>query len=126
MAKITLSNGAVFEGTAKECAEFQKACLSDKISDKPKSGKGSGAAKEKALKSLQDFEAKKGADGEYVWKSYKAQRMAYCYYVATKGKATSSNECYKQGIEFDSIKADYEKAKAEYSEKFVYKKKADR
>lgn len=75
---------------------------------------------------ITDYEPKKGADGHYVWVSYKAKRKDYCYAVATKGEALG---CYKNGkkvAEFADIEADYNKAKAEFDKKYPYTKKADR
>ena len=78
--------------------------------------------------SLKDYEPKKDADGYYIWgrktdtvksKHYLAMQKAYCYAVATKGKALTSDECYKNGIEVDFDGA-YNKAKADFKKKFVY------
>lgn len=78
--------------------------------------------------SLKDYEPKKGEDGHYIWgrktdtvksKNYLAMQKAYCYAVATKGKAITSNECFKLGLEVDYEVA-YEKAKADFRKKYVY------
>ena len=78
--------------------------------------------------SLKDYEPKKGADGHYIWgrktdtvksKNYLAMQKAYCYAVATKGKAITSNECFKLGLEVDYEVA-YEKAKADFRKKYAY------
>ena len=78
--------------------------------------------------SLKDYEPKKDADGHYIWgrktdtvksKHYLAMQKAYCYAVATKGKALTSDECYKNGIEVDFDGA-YNKAKDDFKKKYVY------
>ncbi len=78
--------------------------------------------------SLKDYEPKKGADGHYVWgrktdtvksKHYLAMQKAYCYAVATNGKAITSDECHKNGIEVDYEVA-YNKAKEDFKKKYVY------
>ena len=78
--------------------------------------------------SIKDYEPKKDADGYYIWgrktdtvksKHYLAMQKAYCYAVATKGKALTSDECYKNGIEVDFENA-YNKAKADFKKKYVY------
>lgn len=78
--------------------------------------------------SLKDYEPKKGEDGHYIWgrktdtvksKHYLAMQKAYCYAVATKGQALTSDECFKNGIEVDYEVA-YEKAKADFRKKYVY------
>lgn len=78
--------------------------------------------------SLKDYEPKKGADGHYIWgrktdtvksKNYLAMQKAYCYAVATKGQAITSNECFKLGLEVDYEVA-YEKAKADFRKKYAY------
>ena len=83
---------------------------------------------------IKDYAPKKDADGHYIWgrktdtiksKHYLAMQKAYCYAVATKGKAITSNECYKLGIEVDYDKA-YNKAKADFKKKYVYVAKGDR
>ena len=83
---------------------------------------------------IADYEPKK-VDGFYKWgkktdtiksRNYRAMQIAYCYAVATKGQAVSSDECYKLGIEVDyAEKSAYGKAKAEFKKKYVYIKKAD-
>lgn len=84
--------------------------------------------------SLKDYEPKKDADGHYIWgrktdtvksKHYLAMQKAYCYAVATKGKALTSDECFKNGIEVDYEVA-YEKAKADFKKKYVYVSKSNR
>ena len=91
-------------------------------------GKKLEAQKTKYSTSLKDYEPKKGEDGHYIWgrktdtvKSghYLAMQKAYCYAVATKGKALTSDECFKNGIEVDYEVA-YEKAKADFRKKYVY------
>ena len=84
---------------------------------------------------LADYEPKK-KDNNYIWgkpsdtiKSghYMAMQKAYCYAVATKGKAITSDECYKLGIEVDFTEGGaYNKAKAQFKAKYIYTKKADR
>ena len=84
--------------------------------------------------SLKDYEPKKGDDGHYIWgrktdtvksKHYLPMQKAYCYAVATKGQAITSDECYKLGIEVDYDKA-YNKAKADFKKKYVYVAKGSR
>ena len=83
---------------------------------------------------LKDYEPKKDADGYYIWgrktdtvksKHYLAMQKAYCYAVATKGKALTSDECVKHNIEVDYDKA-YNKAKADFKKKYAYVAKKDR
>ena len=84
---------------------------------------------------LSDYEPKK-VDGFYIWgkktdtiksKHYMAMQKAYCYAVATKGQAITSDECYKMGIEVDFAEnGAYKKAKAQFTKKYIYTKKADR
>lgn len=84
---------------------------------------------------LADYEPKK-VDGFYKWgkktdtiksRNYRAMQIAYCYAVATKGKAVSSDECFKMGLEVDYAEGSaYAKAKAEFKKKFKYIKKEDR
>lgn len=84
---------------------------------------------------LSDYEPKK-KDNNYIWgkpsdtiKSghYMAMQKAYCYAVATKGQAISSDECFKKGIEVDFTEGGaYNKAKAQFKAKYIYTKKADR
>lgn len=78
--------------------------------------------------SIKDYAPKKGADGHYIWgrktdtvksKNYLAMQKAYCYAVATKGQALTSDECLKLGIEVDYEKV-YNKAKADFRKKYVY------
>ena len=95
-------------------------------------GKGNATASAKAEKTakfstnIKDYEPKKGADGHYIWVSYKAKRKDYCYAVATKGQALG---CYANGkkvCDFDDIAEAYNKAKAQFDKKFPYTKKSDR
>lgn len=95
-------------------------------------GKGNATASAKAEKSakfstnLKDYEPKKSADGNYNWASYKAKRKDYCYAVATKGQALG---CYVNGkkvFDYADLEDAYNKAKEQFSKKFVYKKVADR
>ena len=83
---------------------------------------------------LKDYAPKKDADGNYIWgrktdtvksKNYLAMQKAYCYAVATKGKALTSDECYKNGIEVD-FKGAYNKAKEEFKKKYIYVAKGNR
>ena len=84
---------------------------------------------------LTDYAPKK-VDGFYKWgkktdtiksQNYRAMQIAYCYAVATKGKAISSDECYKMGIQVDYAEGSaYAKAKESFKKKYVYIKKADR
>lgn len=99
-----------------------------------KKGRGSATATKYSTK-IADYEPKK-VDGFYKWgkktdtmksKNYRAMQIAYCYAVATKGQAVSSDECFNLGIEVDySEGSAYGKAKAQFKKKFVYIKKADR
>lgn len=94
-------------------------------------------SKTKELKystSIKDYEPKKGNDGHYIWgrktdtvksRNYLAMQKAYCYAVATKGQAITSDECYKLGIEVDYDKS-YNKAKADFKKKYVYVAKENR
>ena len=100
----------------------------------PVAGTGAAAPKTKAVKlystNVQDYEPKRGQDGQYVWASYKAQRSHYCYAVATAGNCNSNP--YGSAWEAAGNKVDYDpngayyKAKAEYEATFKYVKKADR
>ena len=83
---------------------------------------------------LKDYEPKKGNDGHYIWgrktdtvksRNYLAMQKAYCYAVATKGQAITSDECFKLGIEVDYDKS-YNKAKADFKKKYVYVAKENR
>lgn len=86
--------------------------------------------------SLKDYEPKKGNDGHYIWgrktdtvksRNYLAMQKAYCYAVATKGKAITSDECYKLGIEVDFAEGKaYNKAKEDFKKKYVYVSKTNR
>ena len=98
-------------------------------------GKGNSTASAKAEKAdksakystkLADYEPKKSADGNYNWASYKAKRKDYCYAVATKGQALG---CYVNGkkmFDYADLEEAYNKAKEQFTKKFVYKKVADR
>lgn len=98
-------------------------------------GRGSATANEGYSMKIADYEPKK-VDGNYIWgkktdtiksKHYMAMQKAYCYAMATKGKAITSDECFKLGIEVDySEKGAYGKAKAQFKKKYVYIRKADR
>ena len=111
---------------------------------KKSTGRGTAATKHEAKPvaksatkystSLKDYEPKKGADGHYIWgrktdtvksKNYLAMQKAYCYAVATKGQAITSDECYKLGIEVDYDKT-YNKAKADFKKKYAYVAKGAR
>ena len=106
-------------------------------SGKKKESKARGNAEESKQTystSIKDYEPKKGNDGHYIWgrktdtvksKNYLAMQKAYCYAVATKGKAITSNECHKLGIEVDFGKS-YNKAKEEFKKKYVYVAKGGR
>ena len=84
---------------------------------------------------LADYEPKK-VDGFYKWgkkndtiksRNYRAMQIAYCYAVATKGQAVSSDECFKLGIEVDYAEGGvYAKAKAEFKKKYTYTKVENR
>lgn len=84
---------------------------------------------------LADYEPKK-VDNNYIWgkktdtiksKHYMAMQKAYCYAVATKGQAITSDECYKMGIDVDFTEGGaYSKAKEQFKKKYIYTKKADR
>ena len=90
------------------------------------STKGNAKTAKAVSTDIKDYEPKKDSNGNYIWASYKAKRKDYCYAVATKGEALS---CYKNGkkvAEFADIEEDYNKAKAEFSKKYTYIKKADR
>lgn len=98
-------------------------------------GKKTEAPKTKYSTKITDYEPKK-VDGFYKWgkktdtlksRNYRAMQIAYCYAVATKGQAISSDECLDLGIEVDyADNGAYKKAKAQFTKKFVYTKKADR
>ena len=97
--------------------------------------KGRGTATAKYSMKLADYEPKK-KNGNYIWgkktdtiksKHYMAMQKAYCYAVATKGKAITSDECFKLGIEVDYAEGGvYAKAKTEFKKKYAYTKMADR
>lgn len=135
--------------TKKERMEFEqilKATLASIFNETPTAGnkkketKARGnAVEKKELKtkystSLKDYAPKKGNDGHYKWGrktdtvksgNYLAMQKAYCYAVATKGEAITSDECYKLGIEVDYDKA-YNKAKEDFKKKYVYIAKGER
>jgi hypothetical protein len=103
-----------------------------KKAEAPKSTKK--AESTKYSTSIKDYEPKKDADGHYIWgrktdtvksKHYLAMQKAYCYAVATKGKAITSDECHKNGIEVDYEVA-YNKAKDDFKKKYVYVAKSAR
>ncbi len=106
-----------------------------KKAEKPKSTKKSEASKDtKYSMNLKDYEPKKGEDGHYIWgrktdtvksKHYLAMQKAYCYAVATNGKAITSDECYKLGLEVDYDVA-YKKAKEDFKKTYVYVAKNNR
>ena len=136
MARI--SNAQIFEllkGLDSKLTSLEKRMnkVEGNRNSTPKSGKGSSTATTRVVEAsnkstkltIKDFEPKAQGDN-YSWSSYKANRLKYCYYVATKGKAQSSNDCYKQGIKFDDIKASFEKAKVEFGKKYEYITKAER
>ena len=75
---------------------------------------------------IKDYEPKKGADGNYIWASYKAKRKDYCYAIATNGKALGCYENGKKVVDFSDIEEAYNKAKADFGKKYTYIKKADR
>lgn len=92
------------------------------------------AAKTKYSTSLKDYEPKKDADGFYIWgkktdtvksQHYLAMQKAYCYAVATKGQALTSDECLKLKLAVD-YENGYNKAKDAFKKKFVYVAKKDR
>lgn len=97
--------------------------------------KGRGSATAKYSMKIADYEPKM-KDGNYIWgkktdtiksKHYMAMQKAYCYAMATKGQAITSDECFKMNLEVDySEKGAYGKAKAEFKKKYIYTKKADR
>lgn len=152
MAKITLSNGVVFEGTVAECNEFKQMQENGQIATtvsspkKPKKGDGNATPQptvEKAVSlkqtlystNIKDYEPKK-VGGFYKWgkkgdtvksRNYRAMMTAYCYAVATKGKALGCYDSKGNKIcDFDEIKAAYEKAKAAFQKAYPYVKTADR
>ena len=99
----------------------------DKKAEAPKNNKNAGKTTKYSV-AIKDYEPKKDADGHYIWgrktdtvksKHYLAMQKAYCYAVATKGKALTSDECYKNDIEVDFDGA-YNKAKEEFKKKYVY------
>lgn len=113
--------------------------------NKPQSGRGNATqpkVEEKVnLKqtlystNIKDYEPKK-VDGFYKWgkkgdtvksRNYRAMMTAYCYAVATKGKALSCYDSKGNKIcDFDEIKGAYEKAKTAFQKAYPYVKTADR
>ena len=119
-------------GALKETPTSAKKTVGRESAKETKTTKTKQAAKYSTA--LKDYEPKKGADGHYIWgrktdtvksKNYRAMQTAYCYAVATKGKAITSGECVKLGIEVDYENA-YNKAKAEFKKKYVYVAKKER
>lgn len=119
-----------------------KAMKTESATPKTATGRGTGTTTKKTepktttkySTSLKDYEPKKGDDGHYIWgrktdtvksKHYLAMQKAYCYAMATKGQAITSDECYKLGIEVDYDKS-YNKAKADFKKKYVYVAKGSR
>lgn len=100
----------------------------------PNEGKKTQTATKYSTK-ISDYEPKK-VDGFYKWgkksdtiksRNYRAMQIAYCYAVATNGRAVSSDECFKLGIEVDYAEnSAYSKAKTAFKKKFAYIKKEDR
>ena len=100
-----------------------------------KKGRGSKTETTKYSMKLADYEPKK-VDGFYKWgkktdtiksRNYRAMQIAYCYAVATKGQAISSDECFKMNLEVDFTEGGaYAKAKAEFKKKYAYTKISDR
>lgn len=95
---------------------------------KESKARGTKTEESKYSMNLKDYEPKKGNDGQYIWgrktdtvksKNYLAMQKAYCYAVATKGQAITSDECYKLGIAVEYDKA-YNKAKEDFKAKYVY------
>lgn len=133
MAKVTNEQILqALQGVQTQLNSFEKRIsnLEKNRTNTPKSVKGNSqpttkVVESKGKKSIKDF-APKAQDTNYSWSSYKANRLKYCYYVATNGKAQSSNDCYKQGIAFESIKNAFEKAKAQFNKQYKYVPKADR
>lgn len=83
---------------------------------------------------LKDYAPKKDADGFYIWgkktdtvksQHYLAMQKAYCYAVATKGQALTSDECLKFNLKVDYENC-YNKAKDAFKKKYVYVAKKDR
>ena len=126
-----------------ELAQIIAEAVVTALKETPRNSKPRGKAEElkqaKELKystSLKDYEPKKGNDGHYIWgrktdtvksRNYLAMQKAYCYAVATKGKAITSDECYKLGIEVDFAEGKaYNKAKADFKKKYVYVAKGNR
>ena len=104
----------------------------------PRGTANEGKAKEekgtKYSTSIKDYAPKKDADGFYIWgkktdtvksQHYLAMQKAYCYAVATKGQALTSDECLKLGLTVD-YENGYNKAKDTFKKKFVYVAKKDR
>ncbi len=83
---------------------------------------------------IKDYEPKK-VNGFYKWgkksdtvksRNYRAMMVAYCYAVATKGKALSCYEGNTKLFEFEDIKADYYKAQEKFKSTYKYIKTSDR
>lgn len=121
--KSTPTSGGIEKSTARRNAKEQK--------------ESSNSVRElKYSTSLKDYEPKKGNDGHYIWgrktdtvksRNYLAMQKAYCYAVATKGEAITSDECYKLGIEVDFAEGKaYNKAKETFKKKYVYVAKGSR
>ena len=132
-------NGITFKaGTMEDAVKMAQLFTGASSSNQPVQGTGSKATSSKSTKQaakepkapklystdLKDYEPK-AQDGNYVWKSYKAQRSHYCYAVVTKGLVTSSKEAYEKGGEVDYEVA-WPKAKAEYEAVYKYITKAQR
>lgn len=130
-----------------ELAQIIAAAVVNALKETPTSGtqkkeskpRGNAKSEVKELKystSLKDYEPKKGNDGHYIWgrktdtvksKHYLAMQKAYCYAVATKGEAITSDECYKLGIKVDFAEdKSYNKAKEDFKKKYVYVAKGER
>ncbi len=109
----------------------------------PKKGNGNNKVVEEKVSlkqtlystNIKDYEPKK-VNGNYKWgkkgdtvksRNYRAMMTAYCYAVATKGKALA---CYdskgNKVCDFDEVKGAYEKAKAAFQKAYPYVKMADR
>ena len=124
--KTAPTAGSAKKATGRGNADEAKKSEVKKSAKKPEASKYS--------TSIKDYEPKKDADGHYIWgrktdtvksKHYLAMQKAYCYAVATKGKAITSDECYKNGIKVDFDGA-YNKAKDDFKKKYVYVAKKER
>ena len=119
-----------------ELAQVIAAAVVGALKETPTSGnqrkesksRGTKTEESKYSMNLKDYEPKKGNDGQYIWgrktdtvksRNYLAMQKAYCYAVATKGQAITSDECYKLGIAVEYDKA-YNKAKEDFKAKYVY------